>query len=192
MIEKKSLVGYGKDEYDPSIRDDVAQFLFEECQKRQPKRILEIGTYIGYSASIMLSASNQSHLTTIEKNEENFDIAKQNLAKFDGRITMIKGDALEVVKLLKEEKFDFIFIDGPKSQYPKYLPYLKNMLESGGVLMADNINFHGYVKVDGKVAHKHRTSVNRIREFLESVKSDADFTTQFYDMGDGVSFSIKR
>ncbi len=90
------------------------------------------------------------------------------------------------------KQFDLIFLDGPKGQYHKYLPYLKQMLNCGGVLVCDDVLFYGLVNGDGKVKHKHRSIVEHLRKFLTDLQADANFETKIYDFEDGVSVSVKK
>lgn len=189
-MEKSEFFGIEKDKYVPILKDEGIAFLFDLVKKEKPKKILEIGAYIGYSASVILSACEGS-VVTVEKLPENAVLAKQNLKEFGNRAQVLNEDAYSAILKLEEkgEKFDFIFLDGPKGQYFKYLPHLKNLLNSGGILMADNIYFHGLVKKEGSIIHKHRTIVVNLRKFISSILNDKDFTTTLYNLGDGISVS---
>ena len=193
MEKKENFVGFNKDEYVPILRDESISFLYEIIKKNQPKKGLEIGTYIGYSASIFLSTSQNASLETVEINEENAKLARENLKEFGDRVTVFCKDAKGFIeeKLEEKEKYDFIFLDGPKGQYIRYLPILKQLLSVEGILVADNVYFHGMVKMEGKIPHKHRSIVNNLRKFISEIQSDPDFETQIYDIGDGISVSKK-
>ena len=164
--------------------------MFSKINNQNPKNVLEIGTAIGYSGTLILNASN-CKLTTIEKDEASFNLAKHHFEKFGltNRVNQILGDALEelnnLVKLNK--KFDFIFLDGPKGQYIKYLPILKQLLNNGGVLFADNVFFKRMIFIEGTIPHRKRTIVVNLRKFLETVKTDNNFyNVEILDVGDGV------
>ncbi len=193
MEKKENFVGFNKDEYVPILRDESISFLYEIIKKNQPKKGLEIGTYIGYSASIFLSTSQNASLETVEINEENAKLARENLKEFGDRVTVFCKDAKDFIeeRLEEKEKYDFIFLDGPKGQYIRYLPILKQLLSVEGILVADNVYFHGMVKMEGKIPHKHRSIVNNLRKFISEIQSDPDFETQIYDIGDGISVSKK-
>ena len=124
---------------------------------------------------------------------ENAKLAKINLSIFGDRANVICGDAFDVIRNLCDanKKYDLIFLDGPKGQYIKYLPYLKSLLNVGGVLIADNIFFHGLVEKEGMVAHKHRTIVYNLREFIDTITHDENLSTEIFHIGDGLSLSIK-
>ena len=100
------------------------------------------------------------------------------------KINIIEGDALKVIKKL-DDKYDFIFIDGPKSHYIEYLPICLNLLQKDGVIIADNILYKGMV-TGNYTDHKQRTAVNRLRQFIDVVENDASLTHELVDVGDGL------
>lgn len=184
---------YAKENFIPIVRDQTAKELVKLCQSLQPKKILEIGTAIGYSGILMLKSCN-AKLHTIEKDEERAEKAKENFQKYavSDRVIFYLDDAQKVIEELcsKNEKFDLIFLDGAKGQYIKYYPFLKKLLNGGGILFTDNIYLHGFVQTDDKVPHKHRSMVVNLRKFIDTLSQDSDFETQCYDIDDG--FSISR
>ena len=190
-MNKNEFAGFDKDEYVPIMKDESMALLSKFCAENKPKRILEIGTYIGFSASVMLSACD-GILVTLEKNADNAKLAQKNLSSFGDRAKVILTDAFDYIVSQDIEKFDLIFLDGPKGQYINYLPYLKNLLNDGGLLIADNVYFHGLVRQEGAVKHKLRTIVVNLRKFLKAITTDLDFETVIFDVGDGVSVSKKR
>ena len=186
----QNILAYAIENHIPVLLDDTAKLLFSKINNQNPKNVLEIGTAIGYSGTLILNASN-CKLTTIEKDEASFNLAKHHFEKFGltNRVNQILGDALEelnnLVKLNK--KFDFIFLDGPKGQYIKYLPILKQLLNNGGVLFADNVFFKRMIFIEGTIPHRKRTIVVNLRKFLETVKTDNNFyNVEILDVGDGV------
>ena len=193
MERKEDFKGFNKDEYVPILRDESISFLFRLVQKLEPKNILEIGTYIGYSASIMLTASLNSKLETVEIKEENANLARENLKGFGDRAVVFCDDAKNLIEELCQDKkkYDFIFLDGPKGQYIRYFPILKELLNVNGYLVADNVYFHGMVKMEGKIPHKHRSIVNNLRKFIDAISTDKDFETKIFEIGDGISVSKK-
>ena len=178
--------------YIPIIRDNTAQALINVCKEKNPKKILEIGTAIGYSGLLMLQ-NCQAFLYTIEKDEQRLAEAEKNFKLFgqEARVKLILDDALIALEKLcnDNEKFDLIFLDGAKGQYIKYYPLIKKLLNRDGILFTDNIYMHGMVKSEGKIAHKHRSMVVNLRKYIELLKNDKDFTTNFYDIDDGYSIS---
>lgn len=178
----------------PILREESGKILFNLCLKKKPKNILEIGTATGYSALLMKEAVPDAVICTIEKDKDRFKKACLNFE--DAQVSdvhPILGDAMEELqKFEKEEKtFDLIFLDGPKGQYVKYLPYLKNLLSAGGVLFADDVYFHGLVKGDEFVSRKKRTMVRNLRQFNEKIANDKDFKTEILDIEDGICISEK-
>ena len=196
MIDKTKLLGFKKDGYNPVIRPKTLELMLKILDMHKPKQLLEIGTYIGYSCSEILQNCPTCNVVTVEKDKNLAICATENLKNmgFSGRFSVWNMDAFDALEKLQAEKqkFDFIFLDGAKGQYLKYLPILKVLLNVGGVLMADDIMFHGYVEQDGTVKHKHRTIVTNLRKFLHEVKEDKDFQTQIFDFEDGVSVCIKK
>lgn len=194
MKNKEEFVGFAEHEYSPIVRDKSIEFLQELIKKYRPKNILEIGTFIGYSASVMLEADRDCFVTTIEIDEENAKDAIKNLTDlgFAGRFKVLNCDAYEFLQSQQNEQFDFIFLDGPKGQYFKYLPFLKKMLKKGGFLLADDILFYGMVKSEEHIEHKHRTIVNNLRKFISAIQNDEELETTIYDFANGMSLSKKK
>lgn len=188
----EEIANRAREGYIPIIRDNTAQALISVCKEKNPKKILEIGTAIGYSGLLMLQ-NCQAYLYTIEKDEQRLAEAEKNFKLFgqEARVKLILDDALIALeKLCKDnEKFDLIFLDGAKGQYIKYYPLIKKLLNRDGILFTDNIYMHGMVKSEGKIAHKHRSMVVNLRKYIELLKNDKDFTTDFYDIDDGYSIS---
>ena len=192
MKDKTEFLGYEEHEYNPIIRKKTLELLKELLIKHNPKYILEIGTFIGYSTAVMLETCQDAFVTTVEKDEKNFAFAVQNLTDlgFDGRFQVVNKDAFEFLQKTNKT-YDFIFLDGPKGQYIKYLPIIKKLLRKGGFLVADDVLFYGMVNSSDTIKHKHRSIVNNLRKFLDALKNDDDFKTVVYEFEDGVSVSEK-
>lgn len=199
-MKKEELFGYEKFEYLPMIRPQTERLLVELIKQHKPKKLLEIGTFLGYSCGVFLETDPNLTVTTLEKEPTNAEYASKNLEKFGTRAKVVCCDAFDFLQnavkeneLAKEKTvYDFIFLDGPKGQYAKYFPLLRSLLSRGGVLVADDIHFHGLVGGDGQVKHKHRSIVQHMRDFLDTIQKDKDFETQIYDFEDGVSVSVKK
>ena len=180
----------------PVLLDDSAKFLAEFVKKHQFKNILEIGTAVGYSGSIMLLSSEYANLTTIEKNEDSFNRAIDTFRQLDlsDRVCQILGDGFEEINKLKEQskKYDLIFLDGPKGQYLFYYPVLLNMLEDGGCLLVDNVLFKGLVRSTEDVGHKKRAMITKLRKFLNEIETREDLNTTIHEIGDGVAERYKK
>ncbi len=170
----------------PIVRPKTSEILIEKIKEINPKNILEIGTAIGYSGLLMLNNSS-ANLVTLEKDEKMFNLAIQNFEKegVSDRVNIILGDCKDYIE--KEVgKFDFIFLDGPKSHYVEYLPHLVKMLNKGGMIFCDNVLFQGLVKCENEPPKKFRTIVNNLRKFLEIVENDKMLNSQVLDIEDGV------
>lgn len=180
----------------PVLLGDSAEFLAEIVSKKQPKKILEIGTAIGYSGTIMLLSAENSHLTTIEKNEESYNKAIDTFNTFNvnNRVKQILGDGFETIQQLEKEnkKYDFIFLDGPKGQYIFYYPILLNMLEEGGCLLVDNVLFKGLVRSNIDVGHKKRAMITKLRKFLQEIETREDLNATIHEIGDGIAEIYKK
>ncbi len=186
----QAILKFARSNYIPVLLTDTANLLAKNLKQFNPNTVLEIGTAIGYSGTLILNACD-CHLTTLEKEETSFNLAKQHFTEFNlsSRVTQMLGDALDLLLELKNKqaKFDFIFLDGPKGQYIKYLPIIKELLNDGGILFADNVFFKRMIFMEGTIPHKKRTIVVNLRKFLEAVKTDVDFkNVNIVDIGDGV------
>lgn len=177
----------------PIIQDDGLSFLTNFIIKNDIKKILEIGTAIGYSASMMAITCPNVSIVTIEKDEKRYLEAVKNVKKLklEDRITLIFKDALEV-KLDKE--FDLIFIDAAKSQSTRFFKSFEKNLTSRGFIVTDNMNFHGYVlKKEEEIKSKNlRALVRKIKDYKEFLINNEKYETIFYDTGDGISVSRKK
>lgn len=190
-MKKEDFIGIDRFEYAPMIRPKTEQLLRQLVREKQPANCLEIGTFLGYSASCILEESQKTKLISLEKNAQNCEDAAKNLKSFGNRAEIICCDAIDFLKTCKT-KFDFIFLDGAKGQYHIYLPILKQLLNENGILMADDILFYGLVQSQEHIKHKHRSIVEHLRLFLNELKNDGDFVTVVYDFEDGVSVSEKK
>ena len=188
-IEKEAL-----DTFVPIIRKEMQSFLKVLLAIKKPKRILEVGTAIGFSALLMSEyAPEDCVITTIEKYEKRIPIARENFARAgkSEQITLIEGDALEVLQGL-EEKFDFIFMDAAKGQYIYYMPEVIRLLEKDGVLISDNVLQDGdIIESRFAVERRNRTIHSRMREYLYALKHHELLETSIIPLGDGVALSTK-
>ena len=189
-IEKEAIA----DEV-PIIRKEMGNLLKVLLQLVQPERILEVGTAVGYS-SILMSENMPENckITTIENYDKRIPVAKNNFKRAgkEDVITLIEGDALEVLKTL-EGPYDFIFIDAAKGQYINYLPDVKRVLRKGGLLISDNILQEGeLVESRYAVTRRNRTIHTRIREYVYELTHSEDFVTSIVPIGDGITLSVKQ
>lgn len=189
-IEKEAIA----DEV-PIIRKEMGNLLKVLLQLVQPERILEVGTAVGYSSILM--SENMPHnctITTIENYDKRIPVAKNNFKRAgkEDVITLIEGDALEVLKTL-DGPYDFIFMDAAKGQYINYLPDIKRVLRKGGLLISDNIMQEGEI-VESRyaVTRRNRTIHARIREYVYELTHSEDFVTSIVPIGDGITLSVKQ
>ena len=189
-IEKEAIA----DEV-PIIRKEMGNLLKVLLQLVQPERILEVGTAVGYSSILM--SENMPHnctITTIENYDKRIPVAKNNFKRAgkEDVITLIEGDALEVIKTL-DGPYDFIFMDAAKGQYINYLPDIKRVLRKGGLLISDNILQEGEI-VESRyaVTRRNRTIHARIREYVYELTHSEDFVTSIVPIGDGITLSVKQ
>lgn len=180
-------------EYIPIISPEVAQLIKLVAEMTNAKNILEIGSAIGYSSMVFAGFSDETRVVTIEMNEQRAAEAKENIKRggLDKRITLIKGNALEVMDDLSES-FDLIFVDAAKGQYNNFLPKCLKLLKPGGVLISDNILYRGTVAETGFIPRKHRTIIVNLKEYLKTLTGDDRLTTSVIPIGDGVAVSLKK
>jgi len=188
------LEKYAKEHHVPIVTPEVAQLLVVLGRILRPARILEIGTAIGYS-SILLAGTLASggRIDTIERQEEMLLIARENIKKagLEHIISVIAGDAEEVLKCL-DKRYDMIFMDAAKGQYPEFLPECLRLLKRGGLMVSDNVLYKGMIAGDEPTARRDRTIVNRMRFYLDSLCSDPALDTSILPVGDGIAITYKR
>ena len=189
-IEEEAL-----DAYVPIIRKETQSFLKVLMMMKQPKRILEIGAAVGFSAILMSEyMPEDGQITTIENYEKRIPVARENFKRAgkEEKITLLEGDALEIMRTL-EGPYDFIFMDAAKGQYIHYMPEAIRLLSPGGVLMSDNVLQDGdLIESRFAVERRNRTIHSRMREYLYELKHDERLLTTILPLGDGVALSIKK
>ena len=161
---------------------------------KKPKRILEVGTAVGFSAILMSEyAPEDCHITTIEKYEKRIPIAHENFKRAgkEDKITLLEGDALEILKSL-DGTYDFIFMDAAKGQYIYYMPEVVRLLEKDGIFISDNVLQDGDI-IESRFAieRRNRTIHGRMREYLYELKHHPLLETSIIPLGDGVALSTK-
>ena len=182
---------YAKENFVPIIRPNSAKFLYDFVKNNNVKSVLEIGTAIGYSGSIMMSAG-VSRLTTIDINEVTNKVAKNTFSKLGylDKIEMMLEDAKIVLPRLVADnrKFDMVFLDGAKGQYINYLPNLLKLIDKDGIIFADNVLLGGMVESKEKIPHRKRTMVVNLRKYLE-VTNSGDLITELVRIEDGIAIT---
>lgn len=183
-----------KEEYVPIIRQETKNLLRFFLKLKKPGRILEVGTAIGFSSIYMSQyIENHAKIITIENYEKRIKKARENikLAKKEDCITLLEGDAQQVLKTL-EEPFDFIFMDAAKGQYLNFLPDIMRLLKKDGILISDNVLQDGDV-MESRYAIKRRnhTIHSRMREYLYQITHSKELETLLLPTGDGATVSVK-
>jgi predicted O-methyltransferase YrrM len=185
---------FAEENHVPIVHPEVARLLTVLGAMHKPKRILEIGTAIGYSA-ILFSGILQKdgRIDTIDRDEQMIEKAKKNIkkAKLGNIINVITGDATEVLRQL-DRKYDLIFLDAAKGQYPEFLPECIRLLDYGGILISDNILYKGMVASDELVVRRKKTIVTRLRTYLDMICNTEALETSIIPIGDGVALSFKK
>ncbi len=191
-IRLEKLEEFAKKNNIPIMQKDGIEFLTNYIKENNIKNILEIGTAIGYSSIKMALVSDDIKVTTIERDVDRYDLALKNINDFNlsDRINVILDDALNVNL---DSEYDLIFIDAAKSQYIKFFDKFDKNLKKGGVIVSDNLSFHGLVEDETKTNNRNtRQLVRKIKKYIEFLKSNPNYDTTMYNLGDGVSISIKK
>ena len=188
-IEREAL-----DSYVPIIRKEMQSFLKLLLAMQKPKRILEVGTAVGFSAILMAEYNPYDcEIVTIENYEKRIPIARENFVRAgkENQITLIEGDATEVLKTL-DEPFDMIFMDAAKGQYINFMPDILRLLKKDGVLVSDNVLQDGdIIESHFVVTRRNRTIHKRMREYLYELTHREDLVTAVLPIGDGITVSTK-
>lgn len=189
QIEREAL-----ESYVPIIRKDMQSFLKLLLTVQKPMHILEVGTAVGFSAILMAEyAPEGCKIVTIENYDKRIPIAKQNFERAgkSDQITLLEGDATEVLKTL-EEPFDMIFMDAAKGQYINFMSDVLRLLKKGGVLVSDNVLQDGdIIESHFIVERRNRTIYKRMREYLYELTHRDDLVTSVLPVGDGITVSVK-
>ena len=174
----------------PIIMDDTLEVIAKYLKEIKPKKILEIGTAVGYSAICFSEYLNENgRIDTIERDEERIIEAKKNIKEMELEdvIHIYEGDAVEILPTLKD-KYDMVFIDAAKGKYPFFLAQALRLLNDDGIIFADNILYKGYVMSDYN-KHKQRTAVRNLREYIKEVTENENLETEILEVGDGLAIS---
>ena len=181
------------EEHIPIIMDETLEVIEKYLTNNKPKRILEIGTAVGYSAICFSDfLAKDGKIDTIEREKDRVEEAKQNFKnlELENIINIYEGDAVEILPTLNE-KYDMVFIDAAKGKYPFFLKQAIRMLNTNGIIFADNILYKGYVMSDYN-KHKQRTAVRNLREYIKQVTENQELDTKILEVGDGLAVSIKK
>lgn len=182
---------YGEANHVPIINAQGLRVLTDTVVRKKPRRVLEIGTAIGYSTLyIAANSAADVEIVTLELSDERADEAEGFIARsrFAGQIAVVRGDAGENI-LRQSGRFDLVFIDAAKGQYPDYFRKVYPLLAEDAVVVADNVLFRGYVRGTEPVPRRFRTIVKRLREYISMVTENEGFRTEIHEDGDGLAVS---
>ncbi|ADL51582.1 O-methyltransferase [Clostridium cellulovorans] len=194
--ENQGLLGeleeYAKENRVPIAQKETINFLRTMIAIKKPKRVLELGTAIGYSA-ITIAQTFPCEVTTVERNPEMVELAKKYIeeAKLQDKIKVEVGDCMDILEKL-QEPFDLIFMDAGKGHYNHFLPHCLRLLNRDGIIIADNVLFRGMVANDQLVSKRKITIVKRMRKYLDIVSKDPNLYTSVIPMGDGIAVTTRR
>ena len=184
---------YAQEHNVPILSQQSAEFLEQLVIVKNPKRALELGTAIGYSSiRIARNLKGKSVIHTIEKSTDNIITAKEYISKSGvaGKIKLLEGDALNIMPQLKK-KYDLIFLDADKEDYKRLFDYSLVLLRRGGLLIVDNLLWHGYA-ASSRVPKQYKESTNHIREFNKLFMNQPNLKSTIIPVGDGLGIGVKN
>lgn len=185
----KELEVFAQKENIPVIPHETVAFFRLLLQTLQPQNILEIGTAIGFSALLMAENSPNAQITTIDRNEEMIGLAKENFAKYDNRkqISLLEGEAMELLPTLADDQYDFVFMDSAKSKYIVFLPEVLKKVKLGGIIVIDDIFQGGDVAKDiMEVRRGQRTIYKGLQKLFNATLDNPDLTASLVSLSDGL------
>jgi predicted O-methyltransferase YrrM len=177
----------------PVLQADSADYILDLVSDTKVKRLLEIGTAIGRTAILAAQANPGLQVVTIERDPEMIEQAKINIANSDAaeRITLIAEDALTCE--LPQGEFDCIFIDAAKSQYTRFFKKFSPLLSENGLIITDNMDFHGLVEHPERTHNRHTKGlIRRLKAYRSFLQEHPDFETRIVEIGDGIAISRRR
>ena len=185
IVKEKAL-----ENHIPIIMDGTLEKIEEILKEEKPKRILEIGTAVGYSATMFAKYTDEDCIIdTIEIDEERAKEAKENIEKIGvtDRINIMVGNAVDILPTISQE-YDIVFIDAAKGKYPVFLENAIRLIKNGGLILADNILYKGYVMSDYN-KHKQRTAVRHLREYIQEITENEKLESEILEIGDGLAIT---
>jgi predicted O-methyltransferase YrrM len=188
----KEMELYAEENDIPIMQSGGLEYIKRKIQILNAKNILELGTAIGYSAIQFASVSDDIKITTIERNEERYNEAVRNVKdiNYEDRINIVFGDALDISLT---DKYDLIIIDAAKGKNIDFFNKYKSNLNDNGIIIFDNMNFHGLVGKSSEIRYKNlRSLVRKIEEFREFIMVQEDYYTEFIEVGDGLAVCERK
>nr|WP_275432140.1 O-methyltransferase [Staphylococcus sp. ACRSN] len=190
----ESLRAYAESNNVPIVDRITLEMIKQLIRIHKPYEILEIGTAIGYSSMQFASVSPKIQVTTIERDETMLVQAQKNreIFNYQNQIRQIEGNALEQVDSVNDKMYDMIFIDAAKAQSQKFFELYTPLLKDGGIVITDNVLYHGFVSDIGVVRNRNvRQMVKKVQSYNDWLMNHEDFTTNFLNIDDGLAISIK-
>ncbi|MDH9161756.1 O-methyltransferase [Staphylococcus succinus] len=190
----ESLRAYAEENHVPIVDRITLEMIKQVIRLHKPTHILEIGSAIGYSAMQFASVSKDIKVTTIERDTEMINRAKAHFEayQFKDQVRLIEGDALEQFENVNDYTYDMIFIDAAKAQSKKFFELYTPLLREGGVVITDNVLYHGFVSDISVVRRRNlRQMVKKVQEYNDWLINNENYTTNFLNIDDGLAISIK-
>ncbi|MEB8126725.1 O-methyltransferase [Staphylococcus succinus] len=190
----ESLRAYAEENHVPIVDRITLEMIKQVIRLHKPTHILEIGSAIGYSAMQFASISKDIKVTTIERDTEMINRAKAHFEayQFKDQVRLIEGDALEQFENVNDCTYDMIFIDAAKAQSKKFFELYTPLLREGGVVITDNVLYHGFVSDISVVRRRNlRQMVKKVQEYNDWLINNENYTTNFLNIDDGLAISIK-
>lgn len=179
----------------PIIPHETVVFMEFLLGQMKPQQILEIGTAIGFSASLMAQyVGTEGHVTTIDRFDKMIEEAKETFQFLDleDKITLLEGQAADILPELKGS-YDFIFMDSAKSKYIEFLPDCLRLLKKEGVLMVDDIFQGGTILQSEKEIPRGKRGIHKkLNQFLDVINQHPDLTSSLVPLGDGIALITKE
>ena len=180
----------------PVIRKEMENFLKVMLAVKKPAGILEVGAAVGYSSILMsMNVDSDCHITTIENCDIRIEQARHNIARAgkESQITLLEGDAMNILKDLPSQEYDFVFMDAAKAQYINFLPEVLRVMKTSAVLISDNVLQEGSIAESRyAVTRRDRTIHARMREYMYELTHMNELITSIVPIGDGITMSVKR
>ena len=186
----KEIREYGEKNDVPISKEDTLNFLLTTIKENKCKQVLEIGTAIGYATIAFAFLDCVKQVKKKKKDENRFNLARENIEKsgLKSKITIYNMDA-KIFLQNNEKTYDFIYLDGPKGQYINYLPYLLKMLNKNGILVADNLFFHGMVTGEIPVTKGCKSMIKGLKNYIQEITTNPNLETKILNIGDGLGIT---
>lgn len=180
----------------PIIQDQGLELMLQLLRIKQPQSILEIGTAIGYSSLMMARHLPKTHIVSIERDPKRYNeaIAYHERSSIKEQVTLLEADALEIAnEELPIQKYDVIFIDAAKAQYQKFFEKYEPLLKEDGMIISDNLIFHGHIFDNNqKQSRNLKQLVRKINRYNDWLANHPNYDTLLLPIGDGVAISLKK